>query len=287
MLQTAVPSVVDKLNWAQWSVTPEQYQEWLFSVENPGPDQFEVPERIRVCVGQWEKKSFLLIGSDGAPTELELSFESIGGAPRLKEVPSYANSQWRVVEAAIEFSASPSAAALAQFLTKVYDLNLLEEAKTVPLPWVLAAVVHSSTNRQAISDRAAKAAFGLYGDADVWRRAEERWVREGIKQHELPTRIENVNVTRDIDQTGGPPCQYLHRVAKRSTACLELLKILERDPESAWARGALLRVARRSTILNDVRVREYILQLPMTGALDERFFLPEVLADILARGNKT
>jgi len=269
--------VAERLRLAQWNCPVREVQHWVWRLSR---NDSYVPEHAIICSGIWRSESVPLICKDGTTTELSLKYYSIEGAPRLMTVPPSAQFEWKVMQAAVIFGEAPSQRTLAAFLRVVAELNVLEEAYALAIPWTLKAMLKAAKDASTLLVCADEVEAGSYGDIDLWSAAEDRWNRNGIMQHELST-IRETGIPRDINVRGAPLISGRQTRSHFAPAIDELLDLVERVPTSSWAKRALLFCARRPVAGSSERLRAYLSTCPLpTDSADLRALSIALIAQI-------
>ena len=226
--------VAEKLRIAQWQCSVREVQGWAQKLNNPNAAY--LPENAVICSGRWQPEVVPLVRSDGAVTELSFTYFGVGGGPELMVVPPSANHEWKLMQAAVKFGKAPSRETLAKFLRIVADLNMLEEALAIEIPWVLSAMLRAAGDGASLLIRASEVEAGDHGDLDLWLAAEGRWNENGITQDELLANFKEFGIPQDIAEHGAPPIAGRRYRPRFDTAVDELLVLVDRAPASNWAK---------------------------------------------------
>ncbi|MDB5576085.1 MAG: putative NTPase, family [Bradyrhizobium sp.] len=199
----------DRVEQAIWQSSPSALAKALLRAKSSGKSQ--ASERLI------ERFAFLELvvderGSDrleadvvlDAVTPVELQF---CGLDEISEhiwegIPE--TEGWRVLRLVRDFCRQPSAKSFAGFISEFGSREFRHELYSIDTPWPLHAMAAMMDAGVAPADLAAELASGGRGDFAEWKSAEDRVVRDGVREADLAAWHGGEVLTATIDLAGAP-----------------------------------------------------------------------------------
>lgn len=210
---------VEMFRNAQWAATPTAVIDWCEMLEGPEIDYEEI-RNFQVCVPP-RRRSCALVRKDGVATDFWYLYQSIHDGLSVDDVPPQAANIWTVAKAVDAFSRSPSIEKAAAFLDCVMTGEHAEVETMLPLPWVLASVMHGCRNSAELRLSRQKLVDGRYGNEDVWSKAEKRWAAVGVTIEDLDVR--EMHTSFDVRGAPLPLRGHFRRAYSRDDATAVLI----------------------------------------------------------------
>jgi hypothetical protein len=246
---------------AQWASDPDDVEEWRRSIEEPleRPDEEREPAAGLVFEGHWKVRWLQFLAKDDRPTDLEVGFISILGAPGLDPVPKYARPEWGLISCVRSFAEKPSRLTLARIVEVAGENNLFGWGIGFGLPWVAAIAIRRARSASRWGDVVRDIQEGKLGDLEDWIDIETRWVTSGVRPGDL---LEDSSDSTPLKLGGLVTRKRLIHEAQNIPSTLnEIHSLYLTAPESVAAKELLLFVVQRSKMKLPVDVVETLLKI--------------------------
>ncbi|SDA86993.1 NACHT domain-containing protein [Mesorhizobium qingshengii] len=253
-------NIIDRIKTSLWQTSPARCLAWIRDMASDSPDEREIPPDLLICEPASRQKYSNFYDKYGSRTNISFSYVGMRSSVFVEQVPDSALPIWRLARSVSSFCEDPTTASAAAFLDEMCRLDLLEEAKSLQLPWVLRALLVNVGDVEALRKRSDELRAGLHGDTAAWEAAETRWESSGVTQLELvPTNGEGGIPSNFITQ-GAPPPTGRRIERGYANALPELLDLVERLPTSIWALNTLLfYISRTDLPLDDERANAILI----------------------------
>jgi hypothetical protein len=210
------PWLSDKISRRYFELSPFSLLRRGFLLANFDSHCADDVKRAQEFLGQ-RRKGGLDIGVNTDPgrlssgADIKLKVLSLRNDTRLPEIlVKYPTKHqgWEFIRLVCEFSRSPSAAGLSNFLH--FAAEKWETAAIDHLlgycPWPMAACILASSSADDLSRLAIAAERGDLGTSTDWAAAEARWTARGITSEDLAHRVSpELPFNSEIRRIGGPP----------------------------------------------------------------------------------
>ncbi|RWN38286.1 hypothetical protein [Mesorhizobium sp.] len=245
-------TVIGKMRESLWQSNPDDVLNWLEQINTGDPDEIEPPSMILIYWPEPRPQYCSLVGIDGVNMDISFTYIGMSSAIDVDTPPSGALPIWHVAKAASNFAEAPSIATAATFLDQIVELDLLDEAKSLLLPWVLRALLSHINDIESLSRRCEELRLGAHGDRPMWAEAEARWGSRGITQLELFPTNGAGGIPSTLNTYGAPPVIGRRIEKGRPNSLSSLIDLAVRLPENNWVLDTLFfYVTRNGAFLND------------------------------------
>tara|TARA_R110002074_G_scaffold40378_1_gene108031 strand:+ start:356 stop:4372 length:4017 start_codon:yes stop_codon:yes gene_type:complete len=256
--------VADQIRSTLWNLPPSMVLGWA--------DQFDVPFILNNAELESEAFTFKRTHTtrvaqyrlnSNSMGDIRILYIPLRSRLELMPVPADARKEWHVLEACERFNYHISSDSLADFFKTIAESHLLDQAKSVPLPWLLQMAMQEAKCEDDLLQLEVSAREGKLGNPDKWFAAEKRWNESGIIKEDLIYSVSNPSIPNRIDMLGTPSLKLgVARARGTESTLSELLDLISENPEIELFTNTLLIAASRPGSGNsDIRLIDFLISL--------------------------